>query len=211
MNKSQTLKLLATLKVAYPSFYQNAGTQELDDVVELWTAMFAEDDPQLVTAAAKAFIATDTKGYPPHIGAIKERMRFLTKEDMPTPLEAWNGIWKTVAEHNGYVGDAFNALHPIVRAIIGSVSTLRKWREMPSETLESVISSNFQKSYRERVKEKQDYEALPADVRRLYDTNGRAKFLNGNTEPELPPRRKKYIEAKNEYGEEITLEVSAND
>lgn len=196
------------LRVAYPMLYQNAGAQEVEDAVDLWSSMFADDDPNLVVAAARAFIATDTKGYPPHIGAIKEKMRVLTKKDMPTPLEAWNDIWDSLKKKNWRYEEVFNGLPPIVRSIVGSSNTLRRWGSLPSDTTETVISSNFQKAYRDRVREKQEYDALPQDIRGMYESNGRAKYLNGNSEPELPPAKKRYVTTTGDDGEEITVEVT---
>jgi len=41
------------------------------DTVVLWATMFKDEPFKLVSAAVKTFIASDEKGYPPHIGAIK--------------------------------------------------------------------------------------------------------------------------------------------
>ena len=35
--------------------------------------MFKDDDGNQVLAAVKAFVATDTKGFPPSVGQIKQR------------------------------------------------------------------------------------------------------------------------------------------
>lgn len=199
------------LRIAYPSLYQNADANDLNNAVKLWTAMFEEDDPGLVMAAAKAFIATDTKGFPPHIGAIKEKMRILTKTDMPTPMEAWGNVWKTMKKNRYDALKTFNELPPIVRSVIGYSERLAEWNKMSIDQVETVVSSNFQKAYRERVKEKQEYEALPRDIRAMYEATGRAKYLEGNTAPELPPRQRLFKSVTDEEGYQVDVEVSGNE
>lgn len=64
MNQKETIAVLAVLKTAYPQFYRGLSPQELQETVTLWSEMFAAEDFQVVKAAVKAHIATDTKGYP---------------------------------------------------------------------------------------------------------------------------------------------------
>lgn len=210
MNRKQTLQTLAILQGAYPFLYKDMSNDDLDGVVSLWEAMFAEDDPKLVAAGVKAFIATDTKGFWPSIGQIKEKMRQITDEEVPTAMEAWTNIWETVDKHRGKYLDAFNDLPPIVRSILGSSSTIRAWGEMDVGTLESVVSSNFQKSYREKVKAKQTFDALPSDVRNQFAPEGKAAALEGNTVAEVP-RRKRFKTILNEDGNWEDVEVNGDD
>lgn len=186
------------------------SNDDLDGVVSLWEAMFAEDDPKLVAAGVKAFIATDTKGFWPSIGQIKEKMRQITDEEVPTALEAWNNIWETVDRHHGKYLDAFNDLPPVVRSILGSSSTLKAWGEMDLQPLETVISSGFQRSYREKVKAKQTFDALPLDVRKQFSPEGKAAALEGNTVADAHTR-KRFDVVHNGDGTLRYAEVKDND
>ena len=75
MNRMETAQVLSVLKAAYPTFYRGMGKADLEQILSLWTDMFQEDDPRIVAGAVKAFIATDSKGFPPVIGTIKEKVR----------------------------------------------------------------------------------------------------------------------------------------
>lgn len=68
MTREETIKVLAVLKAAYPAFYRGMKADELNGIVNLWASQFEGDDYKTVGAAVQAHIATDTKGYPPHIG-----------------------------------------------------------------------------------------------------------------------------------------------
>ena len=67
----ESTKILAILRIAYPGFYKGMREKDHFDTVVLWATMFKDEPFELVSAAVKTFIASDEKGYPPHIGAIK--------------------------------------------------------------------------------------------------------------------------------------------
>ena len=165
MTEHDTKGVLAVLKVAYPAFYKDKSKQELTAVVNLWHRMFADDDAELVMAAVEAFIATDSKGFPPVIGAIKNKISELKRPDEMTEYEAWNLIKEAVS--NGYYGahEEFSKLPPILRRLIGSPNQLRTWAMMDSEHLHTVVASNFMRSYRVRASHERDYDMLPGSVK----------------------------------------------
>lgn len=182
--------------------YRDISENDMEGVVSLWTTMFADDDPKLVAAGVKAFIATDTSGFWPSIGQIKEKMRQITDEEVPTAMEAWNNIWETLSKHKWNYWKGFNDLPPIVRSIVVSSDTLRNWGGMETSKLETFVAPQFQKSYREKVKEKRTFDAIPSDVRKQFAPAGKAESLNGKAEEEIPQSRgqKKYKSVVDENG-----------
>lgn len=74
MTRDETLKIMAVLKATYPNFYKDMTRRDAECVVALWTDMFSEDSYNAVAAAVKAFIASDSKGFPPVVGQVKQRV-----------------------------------------------------------------------------------------------------------------------------------------
>ena len=70
MNKEETLKICFILQSAYPQHYEKFGDREKKAMSEIWNAVLADYDYQTVCAGIKAFIATDTKGFPPSPGQV---------------------------------------------------------------------------------------------------------------------------------------------
>ena len=167
MDRRQTAQVLSILKAAYPNFYRGMGKADLEQILSLWTDMFQDDDPRIVAGAVKAFIASDSKGFPPVIGTIKEKVRQITKPPMMTEQEAWSLVLDAMncSEHD--VGKKFEALPPVVRSIVGNARQLWDWGMMDSQTVNSVVASNFMRSYRNRAQQQADFEALPGDVQRF--------------------------------------------
>ena len=80
MTRDETLKIMAVLKATYPNFYKDMTRRDAEGVVALWTDMFSEDSYNAVAEAVKAFIASDSKGFPPVVGQVKQRVTELASE-----------------------------------------------------------------------------------------------------------------------------------
>lgn len=167
MDRRETAQVLSVLRAAYPNFYKGMGRQELEGIVDLWATMFAEDDPKLVAGAVKAFIATDARGFPPVIGVIKDKLRQLTTPEMMTEQEAWGLVFKAIRDSGYRAREEFEALPPLLRSLVGSPRQLQDWGMMDEDTVQSVVASNFMRSYRARAQHQQEFDALPSDVQRM--------------------------------------------
>ena len=193
MTREETLAIMSVLKAAYPSFYKDMKRSEAESVVNLWTSMFSDEPAELVAAAVKAHIATDDKGFPPHIGAIKAAITKIREPEEMTELEAWALVEKACRDGKYGSVEAFNALPEICRRLVGSPNQIREWAQMDAEVVSSVIASNFQRSYRARAKYEREQMALPADVKALM-----AKIAVGTAMPELPTTDEAEFEALRE-------------
>lgn len=174
MTYEETLAIMGVLKAAYPNYYKGMSRADAEGIVGLWTEMFRDDQAQIVAAAVKAHIATDAKGFPPHIGAIKEAIVKLTRppELELSEMEAWALVSRAVS--NGIYGaqKEFDALPPVVQQVVGSPNQLKEWAMMDADVVGSVVSSNFQRSYKARAAHAKEFLALPADVRGAMEQIG---------------------------------------
>lgn len=163
MTKTETAKLLACIQEFWPRFMDG---RDVEHVVNAWHPFFKDDDYRLVDAALKAFIATDTKGFYPTIGQLREMMRKMAAAD-DGESEAWALVEKAVSNSLYNAEAEFRKLPYAVQKCVGSPRTLRAWAEMDSETFSSVVASNFLRTYRSRAEWTRDYEKLPGSVKAL--------------------------------------------
>lgn len=167
MTRRQTGIIMDILSTAYPQFYAGADAPDPAKTMALWAEMFAEDDVVMVAAAVKALIATDERGYPPHIGAVKAKLRQITVKPGLTAQEAWNLVAKAI-RNSGYESrEEYAKLPPELQRLVGSPDQLKDWSQMDSETVHSVVASNFQRSYAAEQKRQESDRALPSDVKAL--------------------------------------------
>lgn len=162
MTYDETLIIMGTLRVAYPQYYRNMTQKDAESAAALWAEMFSCDDLPMVIAAVKAFIAVDTKGFPPHIGAIKEqiaKIKEYSSDDELTEAEAW----KMVSDASkGYYGARdFDDFPKDIKRIVGSRNMLHTWGMLPEDEVETVVASNFMRSYRAIKAYNREHQKLP--------------------------------------------------
>lgn len=174
MDKLESAKILTILRIAYPSFYKGVSEKDHGDTVFLWATMFKDDTYGLVSAAVKTFIASDEKGFPPHIGAIKSAIAKLTQPESLTEIEAWNIVR---GKMSCYATRAdFLSLPPVIQRAVGSASQLCQWAMTDIESM-PVIQSNFMRSYRAALAAEQQRARIPKDVLALMDGRKDAMLL----------------------------------
>ena len=127
MNKQEAYNILALLQANYPDSFRGMTKEAVQVKVNLWAEMFEDEPLELVATAAKAFMATDTKGFMPTVGQIKEQIAQLQHDDRLTEQEVWNIVSQAIS--NGIYGavEEFNKLPPDVQKLVGSPATLREW------------------------------------------------------------------------------------
>jgi len=172
MTTEETLKIMAVLRASYPNFYRDMKRSDAEGIVNLWAEMFAEDDYRLVAAAVKALIASDSKGFPPVIGQVKEKLRLLTEKQDMTETEAWALVAKAVRNSGYEYREEYAKLPENIQRIVGAPEQLHEWSQMDSDTVHSVVASNFQRSFRARQASEKQYASLPADVRKMIAGTG---------------------------------------
>jgi hypothetical protein len=181
MNRIDTIKLMTVLQTAYPQFYAKKTAEEMNDAISLYMSMFEDEPAELVAMAVKALIKTRTSTWPPSIGEINEKIMQITQPEEMTELEAWAFVSKAIRNSAYNSAEEFEKLPPVVQRLVGSPSQLREWGQMDSDTVNSVVASNFQRSYKARAKNERDFLALPSSVKSYM-----AALSDGMKMPELP-------------------------
>lgn len=187
MTFEETGIIMDILKTAYPRFYSGPNAPDKVKTLRLWAEMFIHDDVALVAAAVKALIETDAKGFPPHIGAVKATLRLLVSDEELTEAEAWGIVAKAIRNSTYGSQEEFEKFPPVIKRIVGNPAQLREWGMMDSETVHSVVASNFQRSYRTALQREREIAKLPPDVKAIIGNLKCAHELP-EKKPDLPPK-----------------------
>lgn len=166
MTRQEALAIMITLKTAYPTFYKSYSKDEINAAVDLWATMFADDPAYIVTEAVKSLICT--LKYPPTIADVKEKIATITQPPTMTEMEAWDMVKSAISYY--YAAEKFERLPPMLKRIVGSPNQLREWALMDVETVNSVIQSNFMRSYRAMAAREREYAMLPESTRQLIQS-----------------------------------------
>lgn len=168
MNRAETLKITSVLCAAYPKHYSSMTKTVADSMVELWQVCFAEDSYNNVSTALKAFIVSDTKGFPPVPGQIKELIARISGDiTIMSDMDAWAAVRKAIRNSNYHAREEFDLLPELVKSVVVTPENLIEWAKLNSQEVSTVIQSNFTRSYRAAVERQKELSRLPEDVRKL--------------------------------------------
>lgn len=164
MTEREMTSIFKILKAAYPNALKQVDDPKL--MITLWCRMFQDNTASEVANATAAYIATDTSGFMPSIGAIKKLIIEGRASGMLTEEEAWSLIRKAASRGYYEAGEQFDALPDELKRFVGSPSQLRAWAEMAESEFETVVASNFRKSYRIAVDRAKTEAMIPHEVRK---------------------------------------------
>ena len=162
MTIQETAAVFQILKGAYPNWNPNR------DTLMAWSALFVDEPAEMVVAGVKAFIASDTKGFAPSIGQIKSII--YTPPDQLSESEAWALVYKAIL--NGIYGCfvEFEKLPPIIQRVVGDPLRLHDWALLTGG-LDTVVASNFMRSYRTELERQRINASLPRNVKLALDVS----------------------------------------
>lgn len=172
MTEKEVRQLLAMAQAVYPNY--NPPSREA--AVNAWLMCLSEYDNNVVTAAFKAYITTDTSGFAPGIGQLLDKVHLIQNPQELNEMEAWALVSKAL--RNGYYGavEEFNKLPPLVQKAVGSPDNLRNWSQTDVKAIETVIQSNFMRSYAAIVKREYEINKMSADVRALIENVNKTSY-----------------------------------
>lgn len=164
MTKSETMKLMAVIKMGYPHFYE--GCDNMDGVVDFWTEMFADYPLSLVMQAYQKFAATDTKGFPPVIGQIIQSINEIARPqvDELSEGEVWGMVKKALSDGYYHSRQEFDKLPPLVQRAVGNREMIYRWSMMDEEMIESNIRAMVCRSYKALAEAQREKLALPPSL-----------------------------------------------
>lgn len=164
MTEKEVRQLLAMTQAVYPNY--NPPSREA--AVNAWLMCLSEYDNNVVMAAFKAYMTTNTSGFAPVPGQLIEILQTLTQPSELNELEAWSLVRKAL-KNCGYNSEQeFAKLPTVVQKTVGTPQQLKIWA-CDSEFNENVVSSNFIKTYRTEVKRATELNKMSSDVRKLIE------------------------------------------
>ncbi len=167
MTFEETRTILTLLQTEYPQSFSKMDERAMAMKLKLWAAEFQYDDYRAVYAVVRAIISAGGREFAPNIGVIREKLRSYSANGELTENEAWALVSKAIS--NGIYGYSaeYEKLPPAVRKAVGEPEQLKRWAVMNINEVQTVVSSNFQRSYRAIAQRERELAKIPSDVREL--------------------------------------------
>lgn len=179
MEKAEVLKLLMLLEAEYPQSFKNLDDEHRRLKIELWSKEFEKDNSSVVYAAARTLMRSGRE-FAPTSGQIREKMVDLLAVNVLDEQQAWSLVSKACS--NGYYGyrQEFEKLPPEVQRAIGRAEQLREWALVDEDTFQTVVASNFMRSYKTTVVRERELARIPDEVRRqLTGISDKFRLMEG--------------------------------
>ena len=189
MTKEEAAKIVGIILFNYPDTLRDVSDEAYITYVENWHFFFKDDSYGEVMQAVQKIISSSQERFAPNIGMIREQMR---KNREPkgglSEQEAWELVKRAL--RNGLYGykEEFAKLPPTVQRCVGSENMIREWAEMESETLDSVVASNFMRSFR-AIRQSAEEDARTPDAIREQLEAFRDKALLSIEAPSKTPSK----------------------
>lgn len=174
MTVEETKKLLITINALYP----NWKVENPEATTQAWSWALADYPADGINAALQIYLKTDKSGFAPSVPQLIGAMHKPIENEQLSEGEAWALVKKAIQDGNYHAEERFNELPPLVRRAVGGAGMIRQWAQTDSDEVNTVVMSNFQRTYR-AILSKQDFrERIPEP---LYDlVKGLAEKVSGN-------------------------------
>lgn len=174
MNRAETNRVLAFITAVYPLFLKERDPELL---CEVWQGIFASVPFAQVLRAVNAYIATDTRGFPPTPGSVNAFLVKTRQLNERTEDEAWALALKAASRSGYNCGEEFAKLPPEIQEIVGSANVLHEWAMMSTSDVNTVVAAGFKRSYRARQELRRELGnfALPPQEQPLLSSGAEAE------------------------------------
>ena len=135
--------LVKAMKAVYsqPSFIAD------EDAFKTWFFMLNDIPYQYLQAGIQAHMQSEK--FPPTIAEIRiASAKFMQREEEISDLEAWAVVRRAIGRSGYYWKEEFEKLPALVKKAVGRADNLKDWAGMDMETVDSVIQSQFLRSFR---------------------------------------------------------------
>lgn len=165
MTREETVKIIRIMSDCYPNYKPN----NLSETVDVWQMMLDEYSYNQVSIALKAYVTSDTSGFAPSVGEIVAKIQLVSQPQELDGMAAWGLVSKAL--RNGTYGavEEFNKLPLLVRQAVGMPDNLKNWATSDYQTIETVIQSNFLRTYETVVKRANEINRMPDNIKSLIE------------------------------------------
>lgn len=152
MSREEVQDLLISIQSLYPNWKPENKTA----TVNAWHWALEEYPAPAVKAALQMYVKTNNTGFAPSVSQIINGIYKPMENDTLSEGEAWCLVKKAIQDGNYHAEERFNELPEIVQKAVGSPNMIRQWAGTDSDEVNTVIMSNFQRSYKTIVKREQE-------------------------------------------------------
>ena len=165
MTRDETKELLMTIQAAYPNF--NVKPEQMTFTINAWYMMLEEYPVEVINGALQIYVKTNNTGFAPSISQLIGCIHEPKKIDQLTEGEAWALVKKAIRDGGYHAQERFDELPPLVQRAVGGASMIHQWALTDSDEVNTVIMSNFQRTYKALLSKQEFNDKVPSRISEL--------------------------------------------
>ena len=147
---------------------------------DIWYSLLKDIPYEVCNVAVQKYMTTKT--YMPTIADIRQLATETVTPERMSEGAAWNLVCKAMSNSAYHAEEEFEKLPVACQKAIGSPSVLREWAFMDSSQVNTVIQSNFMRSYKVEDKRIQEVNALPENTKKMIKELADQKSIKALTD-----------------------------
>ena len=173
MTTEETKKLLMTINALFPTW----KVENPQETVMAWSWALKDYPAEGIMGALEIYSKTDKSGFAPSVSQLINCMHKPTDNGQLSEGEAWALVKKAIQDGNYHSEERFAELPPLVQKAVGTPSMIRQWAMCETSEVNTVIMSNFQRSYKTILSRNEFDRRIPDPLGELV--KGIAERLSG--------------------------------
>jgi hypothetical protein len=170
MDRVEVKKLLYVVRANYKRHFDNYSQEDFENLAIAWGMCLEGYTYEQASQGLKAFMVSDTKGFPPVVGQIIDQISKLDKSnEIMGAMEAWGLVYKAVCNSTYNADTEFAKLPPLCQKVVGNPSNLKEMASMEMDTVKSVEQSHFIRQYNTAAEREKEIQKLPPSMRIALD------------------------------------------
>lgn len=157
MTREQTVDLVHSITSLFPYWKPD----NLTETVNAWNWALADYNAAQVKAALAVYLKTNNTGFAPSVSQIIACIHKPQDNSHLTEGEAWTLVKKAIQDGIYGAEDSFDRLPVLIQQAVGSPNMLRQWAQTDTDEVNTVIMSNFQRTYRAIVERQKFNDKVP--------------------------------------------------
>ena len=167
MTRDETKELLMMLRATYPNF--NVKPEEMTFTINAWQMMLEEYPYQAIQVALKIYVKTSTSGFAPSVSQLINAMYQPTKQNELSEGEAWALVKRAIQDGAYSATERYEELPDLVKQAVGSPNMIFQWSQTDSDEVNTVVMSNFQRTYRTILHRKEYNDRVPIGLSEIVN------------------------------------------
>ena len=180
MIRDETKMIIKMLSSVYINEFSKLTEEKVLNMIDVWTMLLEDEDANKIATVTKAYLKSNPNAFMPTPAMLINMAYEMFAPKGMSEQEAWNTLYKAICNSGYNAQYEYDHLPSEIKPLC-TPSQLRELGMMNIETLNTVVASNFMRSFKAKEKQRTDYAKLPNETKNMIsELHNQMKLENKN-------------------------------